>query len=808
MATCFLNVKNTRRVAKIGAIALLLGSFFIHDGHAQNQKLRISGSVNGSGIGYGVSGITARRSPFYWLLSGNLTLSYWKITAPFSFNISQQDQTFRYPQPFNQFGISPTYKYITLHLGYRSLNFSEFTLAGTVFLGAGVEVAPPNSPIKVSAMYGRFAKARLEGGLNDLELGIPSYERWGYGTKITLGKNGQEVDLIVFRGRDDPFSLPDSSANKLKIAPAENFVTGLDLRRNIGNRLSLNIEYALSAYTKDTRDAKAESSSYAYANYLGGLFTPTISSQFNSAFQGQVSYKANAYQLNFKYRRLGPDYKTMGSPFMNNDFEDITGGVATAFFKNRLNIATNVGVQQNNLNHNQETQVQRFIGSINTSLMFSEKLNASLAYNNFNSSTKLDRFYQQSQLDRIDTLLYLQVTNSINGNVNYSVKRGDITRGVILGANYQVASDKQNNNSVFYNANTGYQISNPKKDLNFNANLNYNSNKVSQLTNSFGPTVTINKLLIQKKLKTSFSSSYIQFFQNSELLNDNISARITCAYMTKSKHSLGIDLSVLNRSSRIVTTPSFTEFRGGITYNYSFAKEFKRERDDRVSDNLTSDTKKQVKQSKNANIDRLSALRAKQNERISILKNRYDENTNVTIIGGKSVDNIDQKTFGSLLEELRKIGVVGPSESFPRINELVKYSKTIPTERTLSVGTKLFKLVKKGDNQPTAATEHSWFTEDQLRMLRTKRANFESMASVPLKNMAEEYDIYEIEAQSDTKIFASEIAPTRQNGYSTSGGAQQILIVDYTSWGSPIKIGSHIPDSPSPDEGESSKLRR
>jgi hypothetical protein len=790
-------------------VATSLG-FFSQDIYAQNQKLRISGSVNGSGIGYGASGIAARRSPFYWLLSGNLTLSYWKITAPFSFNISQQDQTFRYPQPFNQLGISPTYKYVTLHLGYRSLNFSEFTLAGTVFLGAGVEVAPPNSLIKVSAMYGRFAKARLEGGLNDLELGIPSYERWGYGTKITLGKNGQEVDLIVFRGRDDPFSLPDSSANKLKIAPAENFVTGINLRRNIGNRISLNIEYALSAYTRDTRDAKAESSSYSYANYLGGLFTPTISSQFNGAFQGQMSYKANAYQLNFKYRRLGPDYKTMGSPFMNNDFEDITGGVATAFFKNRLNVATNVGVQQNNLNHNQETQVKRFIGSITTSFMFSEKLNVSLAYNNFNSSTKLDRFYQQSQLDRIDTLLYLQVTNSINGNVNYSVKKGDITRGIILGANYQVASDKQNNNSSFYNANAGYQISNPKKDLNFNTNLNYNSNKVSQLTNSFGPTVTVNKLLLQKKVKTSFSSSYIQFFQNSELLNDNFSARVTCAYLTKSKHSFGIDLSFLNRSSKIVTTPSFTEFRGGITYNYSFAKEFKTERDAKVSDDLSQNKKKQVKdQSKAANPDVLSALRAKQNERISKLKNKYDENaTDFTIIGGKSVEDIDQKTFGLLVEEFRKIGVVRPSESFPRINELVKYSRTIPTKRTLDMGTKLFKLVKKGDRQPTAATEHSWFTEDQLRILRAKRANFESMTSVPLKNMAEDYDIYEIEAQSDTKVFTSEIAPTRQNGYSTSGGAQQILIIDYTSWGSPVKIGSHIPDSPSPAEGDSIKPNR
>jgi hypothetical protein len=770
--------------------------------YGQSQKLRVSGSVNSSAIGYGVSGIEARRAPFYWLLSGNLTLSYWKITAPFSFTLSQQDQTFRYPQPFNQFGISPTYKFVNLHLGYRSLNFSEFTLAGTIFLGVGVEVAPPSSFVKVSAMYGRFAKARLAGGLNDLELGIPSYERWGYGTKITLGKNGQEVDLILFRGRDDPFSIPDSSAAILKIAPAENLVTGINVRRNIGNRVNLNIEYALSAYSKDNRENRTESTSYEYINHLGDLFTPTISSQFNSAFQGQMSYKANAYQINFKYRRLGPDYKTMGSPFMNNDFEDITGGIATAFFKNRLNVSTNVGVQQNNLNHNQETQVKRFIGSINTSLAVSDKLNFSLAYNNFNSTTKLDRFYQQSQLDRIDTLLYLQVTNSLNGNINYTVKKGDVSRGLILGANYQVASDKQNNNSVFYNANAGYQILNSKKDLNVNANLNYNSNKVTMLTNSVGPTLTVNKLFLQKKIKTSFSSSYIQFFQNYELLNENISVRLTCAYVTKTKHSFGIDLSGLNRSSKISTIPSFTEFRGGITYAYSFSKEMGQKRDPNSSNSMGLQRKKQVEDEAIADVkqNELSALREKQRNRIAKLKDSYGESpTEVTIIDGKTVKDIDQRTLSSFLEELRKVGVVEPSESFPKINEIVGNSKTTPALVTLNSGTKLFKLVRKGDAAPTATSEYSWFTEDQFDKLKARGENFESNTSMPLKNMAEEYDVYAIESQSETNAFSSEIAPTKQNGYSTAGGAQQILIVDYTSWGNPLNIETFIPDSPSPD---------
>jgi hypothetical protein len=523
-------------------------------------------------MGYTVSGIPARRDPFYWLLSGNLTLSYWQITAPFSFTLSQQDQTFRYPQPFNQFGVSPNYKFVTLHLGYRSMNFSEFTLAGTIFLGVGLDVVPPNSPVKVSAMYGRLAKARVVGGLNDLEFGVPSFERWGFGTKVTIGRNGQETDLILFRGRDDPSSLPDTLAAALNVSPAENFVWGVNVRRNIGKRFNVNAEYALSAYTKDIRDPEVELTSYKYANYLGNLYTPTISSQFNAAFQGQVSYKAERYQLNFKYRRLGPEFKTMGSPFMNNDFEDITGGGATAFFDNKLNVSANVGVQKNNLDHTQETQVKRFIGSINTSFIFSDKLNVSLSYSNFNSSTKLDRFYQQSQADQVDSLLFLQVTNSINATINCNLGQGDITRSIILNNAYQVASDNQNNKSVFYNINAGYQVNSTPSNLNYNINVNLNSNQVADIKNiSAGPTATISKLFFNKKIKSNVSTACLQSYQSGDRISTTITARAGCSYATQTKHTFGLDISWLRRTSDLETSPSFSEFRAGVTYNYSFS---------------------------------------------------------------------------------------------------------------------------------------------------------------------------------------------------------------------------------------------
>lgn len=549
---------------------LLIGIFQPVKGQ---EKFRISGGLNGSAIGYHAWGTDARRDPFYWLMGGNLTLSYWKITAPFSFSVSQQDQTFRYPQPFNQFGISPSYKYITLHLGYRSMNFSEFTLAGNIFLGVGADVAPPNTGVKVSAMYGRLAKARLEGGINDLEYGIASYERWGYGTKVTLGKNGQEVDLIVFRGRDDPGSLPDSAAAQLGIKPAENFVWGVNVRQNLGSRVTVNAEYAMSAYTQDVRDPEVTLSHHRYANFLGGLYNPTVSSQFNGAFQGQVAYQAGAYQLNAKYRRLGPDYRTMGSPFMTNDFEDITGGVGTALMQGRLNLSGNAGVQRNNLTGTQAATMKRFIGSANVAYTFSQQVSANISYSNFNSSSKQERFYQQSQTDRIDSLLYLQVTNSLNGGVNWNLASADsTTQSLSLTGNYQVASDNQGSKSVFYTANVGYQWNLTPRDFTLATSVNFNSNKVAGIENlSGGPMVSVSKLFLKKVLKTSLATAYIQTWQAQASTGDNLTARATCAYATKSKHTFGVDVSYLQRNGRGAMAQSFTEVRGGITYNYSFS---------------------------------------------------------------------------------------------------------------------------------------------------------------------------------------------------------------------------------------------
>jgi len=86
------------------------------------------------------SGKPGENPQLIWAVSANATLSVYGIDLPFSFTFS--DKKANYSQPFNQFGLSPRYKWITVHLGYRNVNFSNFVMAGYTFLGAGVELNP------------------------------------------------------------------------------------------------------------------------------------------------------------------------------------------------------------------------------------------------------------------------------------------------------------------------------------------------------------------------------------------------------------------------------------------------------------------------------------------------------------------------------------------------------------------------------------------------------------------------------------------------------------------------------------------
>jgi len=155
------------------------------------KPFKIYGNINLNLIGYYVNGIPYRADPFSAILSANVTASFYGIELPIAIAISNKQES--YAQPFNQFGMSPRWKWITLHGGYRNVTFSNFTLAGHTFIGAGIELNP--GIFRFGAIYGRFDRKTTENPLykND---SLPHYARKGYAVKLGVGTEQNFLDLI------------------------------------------------------------------------------------------------------------------------------------------------------------------------------------------------------------------------------------------------------------------------------------------------------------------------------------------------------------------------------------------------------------------------------------------------------------------------------------------------------------------------------------------------------------------------------------------------------------------------------------
>ena len=86
-----------------------------------NNKVSLHGNLNLQLEYYHASEIDPRKKEFSWLINGNPTLNLFGIQVPFSFLFSNFENKFY--QPFNQFGISPYYRWVKLHLGYRNITY-------------------------------------------------------------------------------------------------------------------------------------------------------------------------------------------------------------------------------------------------------------------------------------------------------------------------------------------------------------------------------------------------------------------------------------------------------------------------------------------------------------------------------------------------------------------------------------------------------------------------------------------------------------------------------------------------------------
>lgn len=536
-----------------------------------NKPLQISGGVNASSKFHNTSASNSHYDPFFWLINGNLNLSvYGIINVPLSFIVSKTNHSLGTNKDlFHQFGISPNYKSITIHAGYRNMDFSRYTMSGITFLGGGIEYQPKNSMFAVKAFYGRFAAAKQyksvstndPGALNDQ----PVFERWGYGTTISAGKKNHAVEVTLFKAHDEKNSI--SVPDNLDISPVENFVLGVRTKNRLTPQLSINLDYALSAYSTDTRQPEIEQETYSYSNNLGFLFTPRTSSQFNSAFNGNFEYDLKFATLGFSYKRIEPQYKSLGISFINNDVSEFTTNFATSLFKNKLSLSGNFGSQTNNLDNNQLKDNKRIITSANAAYRAGKNLNFMASFANFSSSAT------PTQIHLVDSIKYTQSNQNYSLSSNYNFGPEESAQGINLTTSYQkgntlnqAGTNVTDIDNTFWNANLMYQLTFSQILATMFISGNVSTFETQNTTStSMGPTLGVNKNLYNDKIRMGINSTLLNTRAETER-STLINTRFFTNYKINKHHRFNVGLSYLSKSSEL---DSVNQFQGSISYNYT-----------------------------------------------------------------------------------------------------------------------------------------------------------------------------------------------------------------------------------------------
>jgi hypothetical protein len=537
----------------------------------KEKPFALTGGVALNQVMYASHGVSSRRSPYTYFASGNINISLYGWSVPFSFSVSNQNVSFQ--QPFNQYSLHPTYKWFTAHVGYTSMTYSPYTVSGHLFLGGAVDAAPEGK-WKFGALYGRFLKKVKPDTVNGKST-IPSYERMGYGFKTNFSDGSNSVDLIVFHAKDKNDSIPMVS-DGLPVFPEENLVMSIGAGKTFFEHLTLKGELAGSAIARNIVSEKDDTIKLPTSAEF--LHTSRTSIHYYKALKTSLNYQFDAYTMGVAYERIDPQYRTLGAYYFNSDLENITVNTTGAILQGKMNVAVSAGTQRDNLDKSKISTMRRMVGSINMSYVPSQKINLSASYSSFQTYTNIrSQFVNINQLtpyDNLDTLNFTQLSKSASLNALYMFGKSEKRKqNMNVNMSYQGASDKQgdapqNAGSQFYNLNTAYAMNFVPHALSISVSLNATLNKnIGMSTTTLGPTVALNKSFFDKKLRTSLSSSYNNTYSDIGKVNTILNGRISATTTFHKKHNINMSTIIVNRKTE--TTP-FTEFTGTIGYSYAF----------------------------------------------------------------------------------------------------------------------------------------------------------------------------------------------------------------------------------------------
>ncbi|HZV11668.1 MAG TPA: hypothetical protein VFA55_00515 [Candidatus Kapabacteria bacterium] len=533
---------------------------------SSQKPFTLNGAVSLSTTGYSASGIPDRREPFSWTIVGSPVASIYGIQLPFSFIISEQERSFR--QPFNQFGISPQYKFITLHLGYSSMSMSRYTLAGVTFLGAGIELTP--SPLRFSAMYGRLQRAVEEDTTQPDN--IPAYQRMGYAMKLGFGTDAGYFDIDYFHAKDDTNSLSHPPV-KADITPSENSVLGLAAKVPIIPQLSLEGEVAASLFTTDLRSPTLNFDSSSYPQFLNGIFDFHTSTSLTFAEHADLNYNIPHFGIKLEYERIEPDFNSLGAYYFTTDIENWTIGPHFDVFDSKLRVGGSIGIQHDNILNTKAAQTQRLIGSGNVSWNPAQVFGIDVQYTNYSTNQGA------GSAPINDSIRVRNVSQSMSLAPRVLLQSADMNHSITLVTTIQQYTDLNAFTNALTNSQTkmatiGYTIAFIQAAKSLGISLLYSNTQSAGITTTvagvnLNGSMTIVNNTITLGAGLGYTVTNVDAFSSS---GNTITENINGSYRVTKLDNIGLSLYATQNSGNTTVASQFQEVT--LTLNYTHTLSF------------------------------------------------------------------------------------------------------------------------------------------------------------------------------------------------------------------------------------------
>ncbi len=539
---------------------------------AQNQRerwLKVTGNVTAGEQFMNDTRYDLER-PFAFNFSAGVNFNLFnRIDVPFQFVYSNQQVNINRPQ-LRFFGLSPSYKWVRLHGGYRTYNISPYLLNNRYVLGGGIDLTP--GKFRLSFFYGDMVQD-LNLLFHQTNVDVresPMYRRQAMGGKIGFGSENNFFELSFLRVADDSLSGTRAVLDSLQLTPQSNFGLGINTGWRLASWLKFGGNGALSIVTLDQRAEipDADSNTQRYLDLANSLLPVNLSTRFGLAYETFLETQIKTTNIRLRYEHIDPNYTSLGLHFIQADIDNYLIDLRTSLFKSRLSLFGSFGIQYSNSGNNFATKEQRLISNFSISAMPTTKLSLNLNYNNFNSTGNI------SVIEFVDSLKLTNTSESFSGTANYNFgKKGQGRHSISFNGSFNrfnlIQGEFLQSQNQSLTGSAGYNYRTAKSGWTFGGNLQYQT-----FTGMDQPDVTRYGvgLNVRKRLGKKFSFALMPSFNlnytNNQSDGQVVNLRGNMSYNLFSNQALILSVAAVDRRSQQLN--NFVQTRVAVQYNARF----------------------------------------------------------------------------------------------------------------------------------------------------------------------------------------------------------------------------------------------